>query len=201
MVFDGLQDLMSFDEAVKDYIKINEGYDPNIYKDTKNIPTTGYGFNLKAEHIKKLIPSDVLAGKRALKEDESNRIFEKVYEQSVNDARQYIGAETFDNLPNQQKQVLIDMAYNMGLTSLNKFQDMRTALQSGDMSRARRELLDSKYAREDVPDRAMRNADLLYKQDESLSGVSDFSKAFSEARKAGKKIFEFNGKKYTTEVK
>lgn len=204
----GLNELLNVNNTFKEYIKANEGYDPNIYNDTKKIPTTGYGFNLKAEHIREQIPPDVLSGKRALKKQEAEVIFENVYTQSINDARQFVGNETFNSLGNEQKQVLIDMAYNMGLTRLNKFNNMRKALQSGDMKTARKELLDSKYATEDVPNRALKNADLLYKDEGSLynlisedAKLSPFKKAFAEARKAGKKTFEFNGKKYTTEVK
>lgn len=197
---------MSFDAATRDYIKSNEGYDDKVYLDTKNIPTTGYGFNIEAEHIRKLIPADVLNKKRALTKTEADQIFEKVYAQSVADARQYLGGDVFDRLPNQQKQVVIDMAYNMGLTRLSGFKGMKKALESGDMAGARRELMDSDYAREDVPNRALRNAELMHPVASGVASLaspsqSEFKKAFAQARKAGKKTFQFNGKIYTTEVK
>lgn len=197
---------MSFGTPTRDYIKRNEGYDDNIYMDTKKIPTTGYGFNINAEHIRKLIPSDVLNKKRALTKPEADQIFEKVYTQSVADARQYLGGDVFDRLPNQQKQVVVDMAYNMGLTRLSGFKGMKKALESGDMVGARRELLDSNYAREDVPNRALRNAELMHPVTSGVASLasppkSEFNKAFAQARKAGKKTFQFNGKSYTTEVK
>lgn len=206
MASNGLQNLMSFDAATRDYIKSNEGYDDKIYLDTKNIPTTGYGFNINAEHIRNLIPTDVLNRKRALTRPESDRIFDKVYGQAVFDARQYLGGDVFDRLPNQQKQVIVDMAYNMGLTRLNSFKGMKKALESGDMAGARRELLDSNYAREDVPNRALRNAELMHPIAGGVASLaspsqSEFKKAFAQARKAGKKTFQFNGKSYTTEVK
>jgi lysozyme len=157
----GLEELLSFDQETKNYVKDNEGYNPNIYDDTKNIPTTGYGFNTKAAHVRKHIPRDVLNKKRALTRQESDSIFEKVYSQAVVDAEDFVTPEVFNNLPNNQKKVLIDMSYNMGATSLRKFKNMRTALQSGNTENARKELLDSEYARTDVPDRAMRNADLM----------------------------------------
>lgn len=202
----GLQDLMSYDNVIKDYIKKNEGYSPDIYKDTKKIPTTGYGFNIKAEHIKKLIPNDVLNGRRALKQDESNQIFEKVYNQAVSDARQYVGKDIFDRLPNNQKQAVIDMAYNMGITRLNGFEGMKKAIVEGNPEAIRRELLDSNYARVDVPDRALRNADLVTQKSSGLASLpskkmSDFDVAFASARKSGKKTFEFGGKLYKVEMK
>lgn len=145
------------------YIKENEGYNPNIYKDTKKIPTTGYGFNINAEHIRQYIPKDVLRGQRALTQQESDDIFNKVYTQSVNDARTFVTPEVFEKLSNTQKQALIDMSYNMGLTKLNKFNRLREALYKGDKIGAKREVLDSDYARKDVPNRALKNANLMLK--------------------------------------
>lgn len=202
-----LRELVSFDQGTKDYIKSNEGYDDTIYKDTKNIPTTGYGFNMKAEHVRRYIPADVLRGKRALTKPESEAIFDKVYMQAVKDARQFVGDETFQKLPNNAKQVIIDMSYNMGLTRLNKFENMKKALQSGDISTASKEMMDSDYARKDVPSRAKKNLGILMPaqdgQVEKLASdnISARGMAFREARKKGLKTFMFDGKEYTTEVK
>lgn len=160
-----LKDLVSSDEIIKAYIKKNEGYSDSIYKDTKKIPTTGYGFNIKAEHVKKYIPNDVLQGKRALKKQEADEIFEKLYSQSVKDAKQYLGGDVFNKLPNDKKQVVVDMAYNLGLPRLMGFEEMKKGILANDYNKARRELLDSKYAREDVGDRAVRNANLMYSSD------------------------------------
>lgn len=145
------------------YIKENEGYNPNIYNDTKNIPTTGYGFNINAEHIKKYVPKDVLIGKRSLTQQESDDIFRKVYVQSVNDAKAFVTPEVFEKLPDTQKQAIIDMSYNIGLTELNKFKRLREALYKGDKIAAKKEVLDSDYARKDVPSRALKNANLMLK--------------------------------------
>jgi len=73
------------------------------------------------------------------------------------------GRDNFTNLTNSQKKALIDMSYNMGLTRLNKFKELRKALFAGDKMSAKREVLDSKYAREDVPSRALKNANLMLK--------------------------------------
>jgi lysozyme len=144
------------------YIKQNEGYNPNIYVDTKKIPTTGYGFNLKADNVKQFVPKDVIAGKRALTLQESDSIFSKVYTQSVSDAKTFVSPEVFDKLSNSQKQALIDMSYNLGLTKLNKFNNLREALYNGDVQSASKEVLNSKYAKE-LPARAIKNATLMLK--------------------------------------
>lgn len=156
-----LEKLMSFDQDSRNYVKANEGYNPNIYLDTKKIPTTGYGFNLKAEHIRKFIPQDVLAGKRALTERESNIVFEQAYTQAVKDAQRFVGLDTFKKLPENAKKAVIDMSYNLGLSSLMGFNKLKQALQKGDLQKASNEIINSKYAQVDVPARAKRNAKLL----------------------------------------
>ncbi len=83
---------------------------------------------------------------------------------AIKDAQRFMGGEeNFGNLTNSQKKGLIDMSYNMGLTKLNRFKELRKALFKGDKMGAKREVLDSKYAREDVPSRALKNANLMLK--------------------------------------
>lgn len=56
------------------------------------------------------------------------------------------------NAPRQA--VLINMGFNMGITKLMAFKKMWAALERDDFLRASSEMLDSKWAREDVPRRA-----------------------------------------------
>jgi len=57
--------------------------------------------------------------------------------------------------------VLLDMAYQMGIEGLCGFKRMIAAINCCSYNVAALELLDSKYAREDSPNRARRNAELL----------------------------------------
>ena len=57
--------------------------------------------------------------------------------------------------------VMFDMAYQMGIAGLMKFKKMLAAIAIEDYATAADELLNSKYAREDSPNRAKRNADIL----------------------------------------
>lgn len=63
-------------------------------------------------------------------------------------------------LPDAAKIVLIDMAYQMGVSGLLKFKRMFGALQQGDFGLAAEELLDSRYAKQ-TPRRAHRNKGIL----------------------------------------
>lgn len=199
-----LADLASIDNQFKTYIKDNEGYDENVYLDTKEIPTTGYGFNIKEPHIAQYIPQDVLQGKRALTQPEAESIFSKVYTTAVSDAEQFVGSDVFNKLSPDRKQALIDMSYNLGLTRLNKFQKMRQAIIDNDFNRAGEELLDSKYATEDVPNRAKKNYNLMRGEQPNtgkMETLSKFGKAFKEARQKGLKEFIYDGQKIKVEIK
>ena len=202
-----LTELVSFENNAKDYTRRQEGYNPNVYNDTKNIATTGYGFNLKEPHVRRLLPKDVLSGERPLTQIESDVAYDILYNIAAQDARDFIGQKTFAGLPNNAKQALVDVSYNIGGTKLRKFENMREALINGDMKTAREELLNSKY-KDDVPNRALRNADLIFQSSEGLSNLSttlapksDFGKAFAKARKAGLKEFDYNGRKIKVEMK
>ena len=56
--------------------------------------------------------------------------------------------------------VLVDMVYNMGLSSVYGFKKMLAALQAGDYTKAAKEMLDSKWARQ-VGKRAKENAQMM----------------------------------------
>ena len=149
-------------DILDNIIKKNEGFRSSPYLDTKGKSTIGYGFNISDETVRQLIPQDVLSGKRELSKDESDEIFGKLKQRAIGDAQTFVGRDTFGKLTSSQQIGLTDMAYNMGLKSLNKFNNLREALINGDKIGAKREVLDSKYA-EDVPSRALNNANLMLK--------------------------------------
>jgi len=147
-----------------DYIKTNEGFRPGIYDDTKGIKTGGFGFNYEDPVMRSFIPEDILSGKRQWGEGEANEVFDRRMELATKDAITYMGGgQNYGKLSDSQKKGLLDMSYNMGLTRLNGFGELRKALFLGDKLKAKEEVLDSKYAREDVPGRALKNANLMLK--------------------------------------
>tara|TARA_R110002096_G_scaffold7862_1_gene33691 strand:- start:623 stop:1048 length:426 start_codon:yes stop_codon:yes gene_type:complete len=64
------------------------------------------------------------------------------------------------SLDSQRKEVLVELAFQMGLPNLMKFKRMLSAVEKGDFATAAKELLDSKYATQ-TPARAERYADRL----------------------------------------
>ena len=60
-----------------------------------------------------------------------------------------------------RQRALVCMSFQMGIGGLRSFKNMLTALERGDWDRAEQEALDSKWAREDSPNRARLTAQVF----------------------------------------
>jgi len=145
-----------------DYIINNEGFRNKAYTDTKGVNTVGYGFAYNDPIAKKYIPQSVWDGKVSLDHQTAQKVLLERIALAESDAEKFVGAETYKNLSDNQRLALTDMSYNLGSTRLRKFKKMKEGFQEGDYKKASKELLDSKYAKNDVPMRALRNASLVY---------------------------------------
>ncbi len=160
---------MRDDNAIMKRIKSEEGFVPKPYKDTKGIQTTGYGFNLEDSVMRSLIPKEYLTG-GVMPEKVANEVFGKRYGMAAKDAGSYLPG--LEEHPAQVQEVLIDMAYNMGLPGLMSFKNTKKMLQNRDYAGASKGVLQSKYAK-DVPNRAKRNSELLKKAAELMELESE----------------------------
>lgn len=70
-------------------------------------------------------------------------------------------AETFNRLSQVRKDILISMAYQIGVSGLMKFKKTWKYLQGGLYEEASIEMMDSEWAREDSPERAERHARVM----------------------------------------
>jgi lysozyme len=132
--------------TTKDY----EGFSPTIYKDTVGKRTVGYGFNIDDPAMAKMIPPEVVAGRRPISKDEADNIFQSRNDQAISDSIKYLG-DTYDKIDPEAKNVINDMAYNLGLKKLSKFQGLKKALADNDYQRAADEI---KYKNADAKDAA-----------------------------------------------
>ena len=114
-------------------LKHFEGLSLELYKDTRDKWTIGYGRNLSDNGI---TPG------------EAEFLFDRDIENALVDARK---VPAFYRCSCDQQEVLVHLVFNMGLPSVLTFKKMLAALEGGDGETAAKELLDSKYAREDVP--------------------------------------------------
>jgi len=74
----------------------------------------------------------------------------------------------WEELSKARKEVLIDMCYNLGLPRFLKFKKMLAAIEKGDIGEVAAQMMDSKWARDDVPRRA-RHLQQLYVNDQEVT--------------------------------
>jgi len=125
-----------------------EGYSATIYLDTKDKWTVGKGFLVEP-------------GSAGLSELECDIIVKL----RVAKLREVLSGRYiwFELLTKQRQNVIICMAYQMGLGGLDSFRKMKRAISTDNYDLVAREMLDSKWAREYSPGRAKRMADLMVK--------------------------------------
>lgn len=126
-------------------IKASEGWVPRVYTCPAGKLTIGYGFNLEDCDMPKEVADKWLSIL-------VNEVRTALYKSS--------NSQTFGWLTLSRKEVLIDMAYNLGVNGLMGFKNMWKALEDGDYDRAADEMLDSKWARQ-VGRRATELAEIM----------------------------------------
>ena len=135
-------------EQLKETLKIDEGVVYEIYSDHLGYPTFGIG------HL--VLKGDEEYGKSLgtpVSEARVDDCFEKDVEYVLNDCK--ILHEDFDNYPEEVKQIIANMMFNMGRTRLTKFRKHNAALQEGDWKTAAIEGRDSRWYKQ-VTNRAER---------------------------------------------
>lgn len=120
----------------------HEGCVLKMYNDSLGIPTIGVGHNLRDKPIS---------------QQAANQILNDDLEEVVQHLRGY---PWFSSQNDVRQAVLIDMAFNMGVAGLLKFEGMLAALESGNFGKAADEMLDSVWAREVGP-RAVEDSGLM----------------------------------------
>lgn len=113
-------------------VKAREGFKSHMYKCPAGKNTIGYGLNLD----------------EGITKEEAEAIAELRIKKIHNALKQ--SYRYFLDLPDGVQEVLLDMAYNMGLTKLFGFRKMWAALSMQDFLAASIEILDSKYHRDFV---------------------------------------------------
>jgi len=130
-------------QKAKEMLKRHEGLRLYVYECTAGKKTIGYGRNLED---------------RGITEAEAEAMLDSDIEYT--EERLVSSYEFYKDLDETRKAVLIDIAFNIGMTGLKGFKKMLIALEEGDYSEAAIQLLDSRYAKQ-VPNRAMELARLL----------------------------------------
>lgn len=134
-------------EKLKAQVIHSEGIRTTAYKDTLNNWTIGVGHLIK-------IPDEEYLLDKELTDLEVDQIFTTDLNQAIDDARKFIDV---DSLSEEAFFVVVDMAFNLGLPKLMRFQNFQQALKEKDYKKASREMLDSLWARQ-LPNRSKRLA-------------------------------------------
>ena len=139
------------------YITANEGEVLKPYPDSKGYWTIGIGHRIFGE-----VPAK---WKEGIGTQEMFNLFFQDYKTAVI-AAEHVFPDLYD-YPEDAQMVLVDMCFQMGQgndtlkTGVEGFDNMQKAIDNGDWNEAAWCLLDSKYAKEDTPKRAIQNALIL----------------------------------------
>jgi len=126
--------------------KINEGYRPCVYYDTKGHPTIGVGCNLDRPNIDQLLSvigvtkAQLLSG-RCL---DDNQIF-TLFNNDMSVAKQCGPSwiPNWNSLSASARSAINDMSFNLGCAGLRQFVKLSACLRNVDYACARREMTDS----------------------------------------------------------
>ena len=127
-----------------DLIKKHEGYRARVYKDHLGFDTIGIGFKVSELYL-------------------SEDICNKILKQKLSKLELEI-AQKFDWYKNAQsilQTVVLNMCYQMGVSGFSKFKKTIQYMAKGDLEKASEEMLDSKWGREQTPERANELSQLL----------------------------------------
>jgi len=113
-----------FDKVIEE-IKHDEGFVGSPYDDSLGIPTIGYGTKLPLDKYE----AELLLKKRF--DDVVVEIKNNIY--------------FFDDLEENAREVLLNMAYNMGVPRLMRFKKMMRALELRDYKEAAKEMINSRW--------------------------------------------------------
>jgi lysozyme len=131
-------------QKLREQLKAREGLTLYAYRDSKGYWTIGYG---------RCVDARVGGG---ITETEAAALLSSDTLRTLTDLDKAI--PWWQTLDDVRSRVLVDMAFNMGMGQLWEFHKMLAHVQRGEYAEAADDMLDSNYARHDVPARAAENA-------------------------------------------
>ena len=125
-------------------VKKHEGFRARPYKCTAGHETIGYGFKMSDLYLEEDIAHEMLVRILSHKENQMRNTFDWV-----------------DDMPILIQEVLLNMCFQMGCNGVSKFKKMIKAMKNEKWADAANEMLDSKWARSDSPNRAKELSDIV----------------------------------------
>ena len=118
-------------ENLKEQLVRHEGLRLTVYDCPAGYKTIGVGRNLEGKGITK---------------EEALYLLENDISYFTEQLRDNL--EWFDDIPEEKQQILINMAFNLGVAGLMNFKNMLSAVEEGRWADASTEMLDSKWAQQ-----------------------------------------------------
>lgn len=134
-------DVQTIVDGTVTQLEIDEGFRDRPYLDTVGVATFGHGLTYITQYESLRIVGERVQSMYWLLSSSHN---------------------WFNNLTPNRRSVILNMAYNLGYNGLLGFKKMIAAIERGDYDEAKRQMLDSKWARQ-VGDRAVRLANQMSK--------------------------------------
>lgn len=126
-------------------LKTDEGVRSHLYKDSVGVWTIGVGRNLQST---------------GLRQSEINYLLTNDIQTAMQDCQAVCA--NFEALTENRQRVLVNMAFNLGRSRLEKFRMTLAAIEAEDWATAATEMMDSRWAKQ-VGARAVRLAEMMEK--------------------------------------
>lgn len=126
-------------ESVYEQLKIDEGVVYEIYNDHLGYPTFGVGHLITESDPEHGCPEGT-----PVSEERVTEAFEQDLNIAIRECLVLYGERWFD-FPDEVKEILVNMMFNLGRPRLSKFKNMRAALDKGDWVTAAAEGRDSRW--------------------------------------------------------
>lgn len=109
----------------------------------------GYGTQITDPTVQKMMrslglePEDYLSGEKKLSKADAKLLLVEGMNTAMEDARSFL--PDFEEHPSAVREVLVDMSYNMGATTLGQFKNFKAALKDKDYKTAAKEMKNSNW--------------------------------------------------------
>lgn len=149
---------------IETILTYEEGYRAKPYIDSEGYPTVGKGTKIGPKG------TDISLYQFEVTE----KIADLFLEQRLSNKRQRLmKMQWYVDLNSDRQEIILSMAYQMGIHGVLKFQNMIKAAKAGLFDEMADEALDSKWARSDSPERALRHSIVL--RTGRLDSVKEYS--------------------------
>lgn len=142
-------------EAIKNILAFEEGLGLRPYICSEGYVTIGYGTKLHKNRGMKASDFPLVINEAIATEMLNDDVSEIIH--ALQNSKQ---GDVYRSLSQTRKNIIVSMAYQLGVTGVLKFKNTWKALEAGDWELASKEMLDSKWFI-DTPERAERHATVI----------------------------------------